>query len=235
MFTHSLSYLFLASNWPPKSDAQTKLLEDDELDGAVTFYILHSLEPSDVAPVYVPRGTVTIHSLRNDPVYSIQGSSLSIPEIEQLKKLAVEDDIYRVKISFKPDDLDKKAVSSFTKACSIYESGLTDIITIAVDQSGLPVGVSISASPPYCIGADISDPKLNTFNTTVNFVSLVNGPAPDTLTYIQRLEQEKAEKARGEQGDNRSFFAKYWMYIVPFLIFLFISGATGPEAQGGGR
>lgn len=32
---------------------------------------------------------------------------------------------------------------------------------------------------------------------------------PDTQTYIRRLEQEKAERARGENADNRSFFAKY--------------------------
>jgi hypothetical protein len=32
---------------------------------------------------------------------------------------------------------------------------------------------------------------------------------PDTQTYIQRLEQEKAEKLRGDKTDNRSFFAKY--------------------------
>jgi len=123
----------------------------------------------------------------------------------------------------------------FTKACGIYESGLTDLITVTLDQTGLPVGVSVSAVPPYCSGDSVPLSRLSLFNTSVNVVSLVTGPSPDTLTYIQRLEQEKAEKARGEQGDNRTFFSKYWMYIVPIVIFLFISGASGPEGQAAGR
>ncbi|RWS16688.1 secreted protein-like protein [Dinothrombium tinctorium] len=75
------------------------------------------------------------------------------------------------------------------------------------------------------------------FNTTLNILQTVQAPVPDTQTYIQRLEQEKAEKLRGDKGDNRSFFAKYWIYIVPLVIFLMISSATNPETQGasGGR
>ena len=40
--------------------------------------------------------------------------------------------------------------------------------------------------------------------------------SPETQTYIQRIEHEKAEKAKGAQGDNRSFLAKY----VSFFTFL---------------
>ena len=32
---------------------------------------------------------------------------------------------------------------------------------------------------------------------------------PETQAYIQKLEQEKIEKAKGQQADNRGFFAKY--------------------------
>lgn len=219
------------THWPTKPDA-TRLLEDDELDGQITLHLYHSLEPSDVLPVYSKRGTITVNSARNEAIY-IEESPLSITEVEKLKKLSTTDDLYRVMLTYKPDEPESNSIFSFTKACAIYESGPTDIITVTLDQSNIPVGVSVSALPPYCYGN--SNPKLDTFNTSVNIVPLVNGPLPDTLTYIQRLEQEKAEKARGEQGDNRSFFAKYWMYIVPFVILLVISGATGPEAQNAGR
>jgi len=223
-----------ATNWPTKPDIQTRLLEDDELDGQVTLHLYHSLEKSDSPPQYVKRGLITVNSARNEATY-IEENPLSLSDVEKLKKLAELDDVYRIKILHKPDEPEINSVFSFTKACAIYESGPTDIIYVTLDQSNIPVGVSISAVPPYCLGNPISNSKLGFFNTTVNIVSLVNGPSPDTLTYIQRLEQEKAEKARGEQGDNRSFFAKYWMYIVPFVIFLVISGASGPEGQAGGR
>lgn len=32
---------------------------------------------------------------------------------------------------------------------------------------------------------------------------------PDTQTYIEKLKKEDVEKSKGQQGDNRSFFAKY--------------------------
>ncbi|KAF8764168.1 ER membrane protein complex subunit 10 like protein [Argiope bruennichi] len=207
---------------------------DDESDGHITYYVYHSLEPSTVRPVYEQRGIITYFSNRNEAIYT-EDSPLTSVKIEKLKNLAATDDIYRVKISSKPDDPESSTAFSFTKACAVYESGLSDTLTIALDQSGLPVGIAISASPPFCTASAVSEIKLLNFNTSVNIVPLVNAPAPDTLTYIQRLEQEKAEKARGEQGDNRSFLSKYWMYIVPFLIFVFISGASSPEGQGGGR
>ncbi|CAL1276073.1 unnamed protein product [Larinioides sclopetarius] len=207
---------------------------DDELDGHTTYYIYHSLEPSTAKPVYEQRGIITYFSNRNEAIYT-EDSPLSNVKIEKLKNLAATDDIYRVKISSKPNDPESSSAFSFTRACAVYESGLSDTLTIALDQSGLPVGIAISASPPYCTSSVVSDIQLLNFNSSVNIVPLVNAPVPDTLTYIQRLEQEKAEKARGEQGDNRSFLSKYWMYIVPFLIFVFISGASSPEGQGGGR
>lgn len=33
--------------------------------------------------------------------------------------------------------------------------------------------------------------------------------SPETQAYLQKLEREKQEKVQGEQGDNRSFLAKY--------------------------
>ncbi|XP_015925885.1 ER membrane protein complex subunit 10 [Parasteatoda tepidariorum] len=207
---------------------------EEEPDSHVSFYIHHSIESNDSPPVYTPRGIVTYFSSRNEAIYSDE-ESLTNEDILKLKKLAESDGIYRIKILTKPDDPDEDAVFSFTKACAIYESGLTDTITIALDQSGAPYGIAISAIPAHCIGSHVPTSKLMGFNTSINFVTLANGPSPDTLTYIQRLEQEKAEKARGEQGDNRSFLAKYWMYIIPFVIFVFISGAGNPEGQGGGR
>ena len=33
--------------------------------------------------------------------------------------------------------------------------------------------------------------------------------SPETAAYIQKLEEEKAVKQKGEGEDNRSFFAKY--------------------------
>ena len=57
------------------------------------------------------------------------------------------------------------------------------------------------------------------------------GPVPDTAAFIQKLEEEKRRQEKGEVPDNRSFLAKYWMYIVPLVIFIAINGAAAPEGQ----
>nr|CAD7574457.1 unnamed protein product [Timema californicum] len=57
---------------------------------------------------------------------------------------------------------------------------------------------------------------------------------PDTATYVQKLEREREARERGDTKDNRSFLAKYWMYIVPVLIFVLLSGAANPEGAAGG-
>lgn len=58
--------------------------------------------------------------------------------------------------------------------------------------------------------------------------------SPDTATFIQKIEREREARDRGEVKDNRGFFAKYWMYIVPVAILVLVSGVTSPEGGGAG-
>lgn len=206
--------------------------QNEDHDGHVTFYIYHSLD-SAASPTYSFRGTISVYSLKQG-VFQ-QDGLMSSQDIFMLKKLAKEGGLYRLKAESKSGDVITSTVSTFMKACALYESGLSDSITLTVDQAGTLLGVAIAAKSSQCEGNHISDGQLSTFNTSVTVISPMTGPVPDTQTYVQRIEQEKAEKARGEQGDNRSFLAKYWMYIVPLLIFLLVSGASGPEGQTNGR
>lgn len=62
----------------------------------------------------------------------------------------------------------------------------------------------------------------------------VAGAVPDTQTFVKRIEQEKSDEAAGKGKDNRSFIAKYWMYIVPvFLVLMLGSQAEPPAGEGG--
>ena len=46
------------------------------------------------------------------------------------------------------------------------------------------------------------------FKSKVLVQPMEMGPQPDTAAFVQRMEQEKLAKERGETKDNRSFFAK---------------------------
>ena len=108
----------------------------------------------------------------------------------------------------------------YKKPCYL---GLSETFVVHLDWRNKVVGVSISA------GSHLPDSKkrsqseklsnsmnenLDPLNSAVGFKSKVlvqpmeMGPQPDTAAFIQRMEQEKLAKERGETKDNRSFFAK---------------------------
>ncbi|XP_064480723.1 ER membrane protein complex subunit 10-like isoform X2 [Ornithodoros turicata] len=202
----------------------------DDQDRPLVFAILHSFE-SGPESVYTTRATATVQGLRSGKV-TLQQTPLTNSDISKLRKLAEYGGIYRVRVADRQHE--SQVAATFMKACSLYESKLTDSLTLTLDQSGVLVGVS-DFSGHQCQGAYVPDHRLANFNSSFSVSVMKDAPFPDTQTYVRRMEQEKAEKARGENVDNRSFFAKYWMYIVPVLIFLLISGAYNPEGQGGGR
>jgi hypothetical protein len=72
------------------------------------------------------------------------------------------------------------------------------------------------------------------------FVSIQNmktASLPDTETYLEKVKKETENKERGAQGGNESFLSKYWIYIVPFMIVMFLMNLANPEggAPGGAR
>lgn len=59
---------------------------------------------------------------------------------------------------------------------------------------------------------------------------------PDTASFVQKVEREREARDHGDTKDQRGFFAKYWMYIVPVAVIVLISGATSPDqGAAGGR
>uniref|UniRef100_A0A023FNY6 ER membrane protein complex subunit 10 n=1 Tax=Amblyomma cajennense TaxID=34607 RepID=A0A023FNY6_AMBCJ len=204
---------------------------NDIEDKQLTFTVSHSFDHGSEIE-YVTRGVLSVPLAR--PAESVfHQTPLSDSDVAKLRILSEQNGLYRLRVAHDQNDA-SPVVSSFAKACSLYESELKDHFTVTLDRSGALLGVSDFIGQ-QCTGLHIPDHKLVNFNTTLAVSVVNNAPGPDTQTYIRRLEQEKAERARGENADNRSFFAKYWMYIMPLLIFLLISGASNPEGQGGGN
>lgn len=94
--------------------------------------------------------------------------------------------------------------------------------------------MNLEAIPDTCETVTIDDiNQLFEFSTVVTLKAIEQAPAPDTAGFIQKLEKEREARDRGETKDNRSFLSKYWMYLVPAVVLLLISGVTNPDAQGG--
>ncbi|XP_066591978.1 ER membrane protein complex subunit 10 [Prorops nasuta] len=195
-----------------------------DYDGWLQIRLLHAIN-NDPVPIYTERGNVTVSSVRSGA--SVVGQSgFQQSEIIKLKTLAEHDEKYRLQAVARTSSGSEVTFLTSVPACHLLGSDLEDILTIWLDSSAEPISVTMS-SPGPC---SLNDPftKMWTTNVVVKYPDV--GPVPDTATYIQKLEREREARERGEAKDNRSFLAKYWMYIVPALIFVVLTSATNPEA-----
>jgi len=202
-----------------------------EYDGHLTVHLQHSFDQVK-EPQFFDRGTVNIQSIRTGAM-TLQQVALSVEDRQKLKAIAEKDGLYRLRAFVQTMDGKETSFLTFVKACSLTESHLSDILTISLDHTGSVIAVSMSTSPAICEGRHISHNDLQNFNTTVFVKHMEQGPTPDTAAYIQKLEKEREARERGDTKDNRSFLAKYWMYIVPVVIFVVLSGAANPDGGAG--
>jgi len=204
-----------------------EILNDESLDttgGGVVLKLEHSF---DHGKTYSSRGSITIHSLRSGTV-SIQQNELNSEEKSELQNLCDIDGLYLVRAATVINNLE--SFRSAAHSCNLIESGLSDIFNIQLDWRHKIAAVQLS-TPSVPNKVPLS--TLSGFKTRAYVQHMEAGPAPDTATFIQREEEAKLKKQRGESQDNRSFFAKYWMYIVPVVLVMVLSG--GGQEGGGGR
>nr|A7E2M3.1 RecName: Full=ER membrane protein complex subunit 10; Flags: Precursor [Danio rerio]AAI50421.1 Zgc:171980 protein [Danio rerio] len=208
----------------------------------------HSFEVDDV-PRFRLRGALQFRGGRENSVYLSQ-NQLSEKDRNTLKDVAAVDGLYRIRVPRVSLQVDRQTerqyegyLTAFVRACALVESHLSDVITLHTDVSGYVIGISIVTIPGSCRGIEVEDEvDLEVFNTTISVMAPVTAPVPETAPYIERMEMEMEKKGKNPQ-EQKSFFAKYWMYIVPLVLFLMMSGAQdqsgggagGGAANGGGR
>ncbi|XP_030845419.1 ER membrane protein complex subunit 10 [Strongylocentrotus purpuratus] len=205
---------------------------------AFTTYVLvveHSFDQG-MTPKFSSRGTLSFRSNKDGQGMFVQTAALTAGEKRKLKDLAKHDGIYRIRVptslEASPDDSSLQFVSTFTRACALLESRLTDNITVSVDQSGNVLGVSLVPMDGSCDRDPTveSSSLLDYFNTSVALQVTTAGPTPDTQAFVRKMEDEREMKEKGKGPDNRSFLAKYWMYIVPVVLFVLVSSG-GDQAR----
>lgn len=186
---------------------------------------------------FKPRGSILVRpktEYRASSASILNSVELSESDFDQLQKASASDDTYylRTTVRKKGDKSEPiKTTQTVIRACALLTSNLTDVITVNLNPLNDFISVNLYTSNPNCIKELIPEPIdqkfLRKFNTTVIIDSGTLGTGPDTATYIKRLEEERQSKLKEGKEDNRSFFAKYWIYIVPAVVILMMMG--GPE------
>ncbi|XP_014355826.2 ER membrane protein complex subunit 10 [Papilio machaon] len=197
-----------------------------DYDGWLNIKIQHSLNCN--GEKYCTRGNISLKSLRAGASI-IEQIPFQQQHINELKELADFDGFYTIRSLVTAADTKETEFFSSVKAKAFLENGLTDVINAWVLPNGAVIAVSfqVNNSSEYQFPQSVN----NEYKIKSNFYLRHVEPAvtPDTASYIQKLEREREAREKGELKDNRSFLAKYWMYIVPIAIFVMISGATNPE------
>ncbi|CAD5234626.1 unnamed protein product [Bursaphelenchus xylophilus] len=133
------------------------------------------------------------------------------------------------------------SVSSSSSACLMLKSGLKHEFHLTIDGLKQKI-LSLTVFPQglydvgelHCDETDIKHNFPSKLQGSVIITCVKDLPSPDVTTYLQRMEDEKRARQHGAAQDNRSFLAKYWMYIVPAVIFLLITNAVGTDQQAEG-
>ncbi|PZC81986.1 hypothetical protein B5X24_HaOG211542 [Helicoverpa armigera] len=201
-----------------------------DYDGWLNIKIEHSLNCGDEN--YCSRGNIALKSIRAGASV-IDQIPFTKQHIEELKSIAETDGFYTIRtVVTSAENSHGTEFFSSVKAGAFLANGLSDVINAWVLPNGAVIAVSFqvtNSSQP--LPREGSNYRINS-NFYLRYVE--QAPVPDTASYIQKLEREREAREKGDMKDNKSFLAKYWMYIVPIAIFVMISGASNPEpaAQG---
>ncbi|XP_046918123.2 ER membrane protein complex subunit 10 [Dermatophagoides farinae] len=213
------------------------IMNNNQINNLVIIRLYHAFNSEQN---YQYRGLLTIQN--NVPI--IKQDLINDEQLQLLRESAKNGDNYYLKAEAhqtlvfeheKPYQITK----TFIPACALLESSLNDQLWISLDVNSRFVYLMANVPNVYCSSSSTLSTSsidnswtLKSFNTTVLYSKTVISSGPETKTYLLRVEQQRQEKLRGNKQDNRSFLAKYWIYIVPVMFFMILSSSMNPEAGG---
>ncbi|VVC41379.1 Hypothetical protein CINCED_3A008382 [Cinara cedri] len=198
--------------------------QDSSYDSISNIYLEHELIPG---AGFIKYNSIVVNlETRNDV---ISETIINDSDLKLLKELAFNNELYRLKVTVKTLSGKETSFLTFTKACLIIGSKFNDILTLHLDHLDSPFAVNLATTFSNC--NNLHDLSTNKFTTTVFFRRPESSPVPDTATYIQKMEREREAREKGKSNNNKSMLGKYWMYILPLVIFMMIAGASNPETR----
>lgn len=218
--------------------------------------ISHSLSSS-----WFPRGSVELafSALRGGSQAKFQDTQVQDKKhIKNIVSLAESGSMYRVRFAKRGSSSVDDAIIATVPACSLLTSHFHELFLFHLD----PYGHLLSVSYRVPVTANIQSNCQNEIAKYKSLDSLEfkprakvslgkAGEKPKTPSHNFNMQQLNPDAATpnpatpnsNNNGNNpngeavkeepKSFWAKYWMYIVPGVIFMLLQGAVAPPEEGG--
>eukprot|EP00912_Choanoflagellata_sp_UC4_P001300 UC4_evm7s805 len=183
---------------------------------------------------WVKRGVISVKSLSSHHGSIVHENDLryAIDYVYNLASGTTGTSFYKIRVfplgSHNPEAF---AIEASVDACFLYESRLDDTIILHLDRQGSVQSLEIDPLRQSCRSRankkhHLKKRKLSGFETSVVVSHGLEGPSPETKSFIEMMERQQ-EKVR-QQKENPSFWNKYWMYITLF-VFMLMSGGAEPD------
>uniref|UniRef100_A0A224XVT6 ER membrane protein complex subunit 10 n=1 Tax=Panstrongylus lignarius TaxID=156445 RepID=A0A224XVT6_9HEMI len=205
---------------------------DKDYDGPLTIQLYHNMGEIPTEQRWYPSADITLKNINTGSV-NVKLLDWNTTTSGMLLELGRMDKLYKIKAVVVTSKGRKVYFHTFCKANKLIFDNVTPTLSVTLDHTGSVMAVNLQAVSSTFADKTISQSPI--VNPTVIIRPSELGPAPDTATYIQKLEKEREAKERGGNLDNRSFFAKYWMYILIVIVVAVLSGSSNPETAQNGR
>ncbi|CAF1266707.1 unnamed protein product [Didymodactylos carnosus] len=153
---------------------------------------------------------------------------------------------YSLKITYRrhsTQDYIMTSVPLVSSHCLVVQVQFHYQISLLINENGCAVGVYLTTGNSTCSKTSISTTTgINQTNIPYKVGLRMDltetGPQPDTQHFLEKLRREQEAKQKFQENDNRSFFLKYWKYIIPVVAIVLLQGVfadNGGQPSGGGR
>ena len=147
------------------------------------------------------------------------------------------DALYRLRLCKKGHIVGLKTclTSTFTYLKNVIDSNMKINLTVYTGVNNFINSISIKT---LSFSKDIDTKKLrksdfpNHLDLFVYIQNIKTAVGPDTESYLEKVKKEMEQKEKSAQGGNDSFLSKYWIYIVPVVIVMFLMNLANPEGGG---
>lgn len=211
------------------------------------YFIQHAIANNQFAEI----GTFNLRSIRhnqNQAQFDQQQTISSIPvesdlideKTRQQIASATNGSLYRLRLCRKGTGMEMEcSVASFIYLDKVVNAQFKINLNVNTGMNHRLSSVSIKAREQqrFSKEEEVEQQAMTmdtvdrvTFYTSVH--GLRQGQTPESEAYLEKVKKEIEQKERTAQGGNESFLQKYWIYIVPAIVIMFLMNFVGQDGPG---